>query len=134
MMQDIADLLFHDKTSKREKWIRLFDDPVWKPIFEAPLSAHRDLAYKQLKKVADSGLVSVLNFVDDPTNIFTAHEMIGTVSPSTTTKFTVHYNLFGGSVVALHTSRHKDIFEKLDRLDITGCFCLTELGYGNNAV
>jgi hypothetical protein len=32
-MQDIADLLFHDKTSKREKWIRLFDDPIWQPIF-----------------------------------------------------------------------------------------------------
>lgn len=67
------------------------------------MSAHRDLAYKQLKNVADSGLVSVLNFIDDPTNIFTAHEMIGMVSGSTTTKFTVHYNLFGGSIVALHT-------------------------------
>jgi acyl-CoA oxidase len=54
--------------------------------------------------------------VDDPTNIFTAHEMIGTVSGSTTTKFTVHYNLFGGSIVALHTDRHKDIFAKLDKL------------------
>lgn len=110
MMQDIADLLFHDKVAKRAKWIKLFDNPVWKPIFEAPLKEHRDLAYKQLKSVADSKLVSVLNFVDDPTNIFTAHEMIGTVSGSTTTKFTVHYNLFGGSIVALHTDRHKDIF------------------------
>lgn len=60
--------------------------------------------------------------------------MLGTVIGSTTTKFTVHYNLFGGSIVALHTERHKYIFEKLDRLEITGCFCLTELGYGNNAV
>lgn len=73
MIQDIADLLFHDTPTKRSKWITLFNDPIWKPIFEAPLSAHRDLAYKQLKKVADSGLVSVLNFFDDPTNIFTAH-------------------------------------------------------------
>ena len=80
------------------------------------MSAHRDLAYKQLKKVADSGIVSVLNFIDDPTNIFTAHEMLGMVNGSTTTKFTVHYNLFGGSIVALHTQRHKHIFEKLDRL------------------
>jgi acyl-CoA oxidase len=45
--------------------------------------------------VAKAGIVSVRNFFDDPTNIFTAHEMIGTVSASTATKFTVHYNLFG---------------------------------------
>jgi acyl-CoA oxidase len=55
----------------------------------------RDKAYKTLKKVADSGIVSVRNFFDDPTNIFTAHEMLGTVDGSTSTKFTVHYNLFG---------------------------------------
>jgi len=69
-----------------------------------------------LKKVTSSGVVSVLNFIDDPTNIFTAHEMIGTVSGSTSTKFTVHYNLFGGTIVALHTERHKKIFEKIDKL------------------
>jgi len=69
-----------------------------------------------LKKVTSSGVVSVLNFIDDPTNIFTAHEMIGMVSGSTTIKFTVHYNLFGGTIVALHTERHKKIFEKIDKL------------------
>lgn len=84
--------------------------------------------------MANSRLVSVLNFIDDPTNIFTAHEMIGSVSGATTTKFTVHYNLFGGSILALDKERNNDFFEKLDRLEITGCFCLTELGYGNNAV
>jgi acyl-CoA oxidase len=34
----------------------------------------------------------------------------------------------------LHTERHKAIFDKIDDLSIVGCFCLTELGYGNNAV
>ena len=48
-----------------------------------------------MKNVADSGIVSVRNFFDDPTNIFTAHEMIGMVNGNTATKFTVHYNLFG---------------------------------------
>lgn len=40
----------------------------------------------------------------------------------------------GGSIVALHSDRHKWIFDLIDSLAITGCFCLTELGYGNNAV
>jgi len=46
----------------------------------------------------------------------------------------VQYNLFGGSTVALHTERHAKIFDKIDSLEVIGCFCLTELGYGNNAV
>lgn len=57
----------------------------------------------QLKAVANSQVVKVTDFFSDPVNIFTAHENIGMVSPSTVTKFTVHYNLFGGSIVALHT-------------------------------
>lgn len=49
----------------------------------------------QLKAIAKSGVVYVTDFFTDPTNIFTAHENIGMVAGSTTTKFTVHYNLFG---------------------------------------
>jgi len=117
MYQDIADLLFHDKVSKRDKWMEIFKDPLWTPIFNTPLEKQRDHAYQMLKKVMHSGVVSVLNFIDDPTNIFTAHEMLGCVNGSGTTKFTVHMNLFGnfhhylgGSIVALHTERHKWIF------------------------
>lgn len=70
----------------------------------------------------------------DPTNIFTAHEFLGQIDPACGTKFTVQFNLFGGSVIALHTERHKWLFEKIDDLSVVGCFCLTELGFGNNAV
>lgn len=107
---------------------------MWTPRYNTDLTSQRNLSYAQLSAVVKSGIVSVRNFIDDPTNIFTAHEMIGTLAGSTATKFTVHYNLFGGSIVALHTDRHKYIFDQIDSLEVTGCFCLTELGYGNNAV
>ena len=94
-MSDLQRLLFHDKFEKREKWFRLFEDEVWTPRYNIDLPAQRALAYQQLSCVAQSGIVSVRNFFDDPTNIFTAHEMLGTISASTSTKFTVHYNLFG---------------------------------------
>lgn len=78
--------------------------------------------------------MSVLDFETDPTNIFTAHEFLGQIDPAAGTKFTVQLNLFGGSIVALHTERHKYLFPKIDDLSVVGCFCLTELGFGNNAV
>lgn len=35
--------------------------------------------------------------------------------------------------MALHTSRHLPFMKKVDSLENMGCFCFTELGYGNNA-
>lgn len=81
-----------------------------------------------------SGLVSVRDFFNDPKNIFLAHEMIGQLDGATVTKFTVQYNLFGGSMTALYTDRHEKYFDKIDSGEIIGCFCLTELGFGNNAI
>ena len=60
--------------------------------------------------------------------------MIAFIDASTVTKFTVQFNLFGGSITALHTNRHSYLFDKIDSFEIFGCFCLTELGFGNNAV
>ena len=43
--------------------------------------------------------------------------------------------MFGGTVLKLGTERHhKDLLEGIDNLNDIGCFGLTELGYGNNAV
>ena len=35
--------------------------------------------------------------------------------------------------MALHTDRHMSILKDVDSLNNMGCFCFTELGYGNNA-
>lgn len=59
--------------------------------------------------------------------------MIASVEGSLSTKFTVQNNLFGGTLMALSTDQHADFLKKVDNLDVMGCFCFTELGYGNNA-
>ena len=66
-------------------------------------------------------------------NIFTAHEMLAQINGSLATKFTVQFNLFGGSLMALHTERHLPFMRTVSSLKNMGCFCFTELGYGNNA-
>lgn len=59
--------------------------------------------------------------------------MIGMVDASLSTKFTVQFNLFGGTLNALSTERHLPFLRTISSLKNMGCFCLTELGYGNNA-
>uniref|UniRef100_A0A7S3Z4S3 Acyl-coenzyme A oxidase n=1 Tax=Lotharella globosa TaxID=91324 RepID=A0A7S3Z4S3_9EUKA len=50
-------------------------------------------------------------------------------------KLTVQFNLFGGTVLKLGTKRHHDLLlDGIDSFQKVGCFGLTELGYGNNAV
>jgi acyl-CoA oxidase len=56
------------------------------------------------------------------------------IDGSLATKFTVQFNLFGGTLIGLGTERHEKYLDGVDSLQTTGCFCLTELGYGNNAV
>ena len=49
--------------------------------------------------------------------------------------FYFQFNLFGGTVLKLGTERHHSkLLAGIDNLQDIGCFGLTELGYGNNAV
>ena len=125
--------LFGDKPEKIEKWHKLLKDPVFKPKYQMTLDEQRDLAYARIKRVCDEKIVSIFDFETDPHNIFTAHEMLGGVDGSLATKFTVQFNLFGGTLTGLYSQRHLPFMKQVDSLTNMGCFCFTELGYGNNA-
>jgi acyl-CoA oxidase len=133
-VQELSDIMLGDLPAKREKWYELLKDDVFKPTYNfATWDATREDPFEKFKKVRDAKMVSVTNFKDDPHNIFTAHEFLAMVDPSLAIKFTVQFNLFGGSIFALSTKRHEKYFKTIDTLETMGCFCLTELGYGNNA-
>ena len=102
--------------------------------YDLTLDEERDLALKRLKAVCDAGYISVLDFHRNPLKVFAAHEL-AVIDPAMGTKMTVQFNLFGGTVLKLGTDRHHDVLLKgIDDLSEVGCFALTELGYGNNAV
>lgn len=126
-------MLYGDNLDKRNKWFNLMVNPIFKPKYLLTIDEQRELAYQRIKAVADSKLFSIFDFDNDPTNLFTAHEMLGQIDGSLVTKFTVQNNLFGGSLMALHTDRHLPFMKRVDSLEVMGCFCFTELGYGNNA-
>ena len=95
------------------------------------LPEERELAFRRLRAVCRSGLVSMLDFRSNPLNIFAAHDVCGFADGAMATKATVHFNLFAGTVLKLGTERHvRALQPAVDALDVTGCFALTELGYG----
>ena len=127
-------LLDHDNHETRHGLRELGKDPIFVPRYSLPLAADRPLALQRLKKPCANNLISFFNFAHNPHRIFPAHEMVGMMDGSTATKMTVQFNLFGGTVRKLGTENHKHILDDVDSLRKIGCFALTELGYGNNAV
>ena len=132
--EELTNYLDRSCLENRAKWRAISKDPIFRHKQGQTLPQLRELAFQRLKKVADTNLVSVFDFRRNPQNIFAAHEMIALIDGSLVTKFTVQFNLFGGSMVCLGSERHNKVLAGIDDLSVIGCFALTELGFGNNAV
>jgi acyl-CoA oxidase len=133
----LNELLEPDNRANRFALRKLFSgDAIFVPKFNLTLREERELALKRLQRFCRSGgpYISVRDFERSPLNIFAVHETAGLVDGSMATKMTVQFNLFGGTLLALGSKRHDSILRGVDDLSIVGCFALTELGYGNNAV
>ncbi|KAF9923272.1 hypothetical protein FBU30_006650 [Linnemannia zychae] len=131
----LAQVLAHDHHTLRQK-IQSFAafDPIFIPRYDLSLPLARELAHQRLERLAEQRFISVFDFESDPLKIFAVHEMAGIIDQSMATKMTVQWNLFGGTVIKLGTERHRKLLEQIDSLESIGCFALTELGFGNNAI
>jgi len=134
-VQELQDLLDNDNHKMRAQMKDFMRDEVYIPRYDVELRDEREIAYQQLKRICLAGFADVTDFRTNPLRIFAAHEVAALCNPSMATKMTVQFNLFGGTVLKLGTQRHHDALVKpMNNLDAVGCFALTELGYGNNAV
>ena len=133
-VQKMKELLDHDNHEMRDQFREFLKQPIFQPRYDLTLEEERELALRRLQAICDSGFISVLDFHNNPLRVFAAHEL-AVIDQSMGTKMTVQFNLFGGTVLKLGTERHhKRLLEGIDNLTEVGCFGLTELGYGNNAV
>lgn len=139
-VQHMLDWQNHDLRKKIKDFM---NQDLFVPKFDISTAEERDAALKKLKAVCSQGFFSVRDFKTNPDKIFAAHEMVGLADGSAATKLTVQFNLFGGTVFKLGTERHYKMLAEsegepalasIDKLNQIGCFALTELGFGNNAI
>ena len=133
-VEKMTELLDHDNHQMRKEFRKFISEPVMVPRYNISLEEERELALRRLQRICDNNFISVLDFWNNPLRVFAAHELAAIIDPAMTTKMTVQFNLFGGTVLRLGTERHHYLLEGIDRMTDVGCFGLTELGYGNNAV
>jgi acyl-CoA oxidase len=138
----LARLLDHDNFEMREELRAFLAHPLFAPDRSRglPLNELRELALERLQLLCPPGVpggkfLSVLDFKKDPRRVFATHELVGLADGALATKMTVQWNLAGGTVLKLGTKRHHDEYiARMDGLEMIGCFALTELAWGNNAV
>lgn len=134
-MESLALKLLAIPAEKRDHWMRTLRDPVFTPVYNyANMDEMRHHTMKKVRKVFSERLFSVREFDTNPHNVFSSHEFVGLIDGAMAIKHTVQMNLFGGTCLALHNGRHDYLFDQIDSLETVGCFCFTELGYGNNAM
>ncbi|KAJ3325740.1 hypothetical protein HDV06_003510 [Boothiomyces sp. JEL0866] len=95
-------------------------------------------AAARLRQLINTKLLTLTDIQDDPDRFFEAHRIISEnavrLGPGFFIRFTVHYNLFAGTVVGLGTDEQiKKLVELNNQRPRLGCFGLTETFAGVNS-
>jgi len=108
---------------------------------EAIKSITSDKGYQdsaeQLRKLSSSGLLKLTDLKHNPARFFEAHRMLAEQSPNLGPgfwiRFTVHYNLCFGSVLAVGSDEQLAQLDDMQKKGLLGCFALTEKLAGVNS-
>ena len=106
-VEKLTHLLDHDNHEMRQKFREFISEPVMIPRYNISLAEERELALRRLQRICDNDFISVLDFWNNPLRIFAAHELAAIIDPAMTTKMTVQFNLFGGTVLKLGNEKNQ---------------------------
>mmetsp|Transcript_36273 Transcript_36273/g.91605 ORF Transcript_36273/g.91605 Transcript_36273/m.91605 type:complete len:499 (+) Transcript_36273:131-1627(+) len=94
-------------------------------------------ASARLRSLVASRALLLTDLRDAPARFFAAHHQLSRfatrLGPGFGIRFTVQYNLFAGTVLALGSSEHLQLLERIQEAGGLGCFGLTEKFAGVNS-
>ncbi|NIZ91277.1 acyl-CoA dehydrogenase family protein [Kineococcus rubinsiae] len=122
----------------RQKARREFPADFFGPTDHLSTREQRDLTRRRLQRITEIGghelgFSSAHGGGDSPGGQVAQFEMLGFTDASLMIKSGVQWGLFGGAVQALGTARHHEaLLPGILRLEIRGCFGMTETGHGSD--
>mmetsp|Transcript_25835 Transcript_25835/g.63574 ORF Transcript_25835/g.63574 Transcript_25835/m.63574 type:complete len:538 (-) Transcript_25835:291-1904(-) len=119
------------------------DEDPWAKTFAADVAGLKSegISYQDsadfLRALVRKGTLRFTDIRDDPERFFLAHRLLARLAPEHGPgfwiRFTVQFNLFAGTVVALGGPAQLAELEAIQRAGQLGCFCLTEKLAGVNS-
>ena len=134
----MRDYLDADDRDVRDRVLEVLRHPSLQMPFELPHDEYRERVLRAVRHLADQGLGG-LAFPEEfggagrPGGAVAAFETLAYGDLSEVVKYGVQFGLFGGSILQLGTRRHHEAYlERVARLDLPGCYAMTETGHGSN--
>jgi alkylation response protein AidB-like acyl-CoA dehydrogenase len=94
-------------------------------------------AAERFRKLLKTGLLKQTDLANNPERFFMAHRLVSDhalrIGPGFFIRFTVQYNLFSGTIVALGSEEQVASLDSMQRSGKLGCFGLTERFAGVNS-
>ena len=124
--------------STRRRVFDLLAEPGFAALPDLGTTAYREHVLRACRRLAGAGL-GRLSFPEehggqgDVGAFITAFATLAYGDLSLLVKFGVQFGLFGGSILNLGTAKHHDAYlPAVGRLELSGCFAMTETGHGSN--
>lgn len=98
---------------------------------------HYSKSADRLRRLLREGPLRLTDLTQEPERFFKAHDIISSfatqVGPGFGIRFTVQFNLFAGTILALGNPEQVKLLDKIQADGKLGCFCLTEVFAGVNS-
>lgn len=134
----LADYMSRPHAELRTRVLELLGTEAFQIDPELGRVEHRQRVLESIRILADEGLGLVgfpreFGGEGNPVGAVAVFETLAFGDTSTVIKFGVQFGLWGGSLYQLGTaSHHERWLEAMGRLDLPGCFAMTEIGHGSN--
>jgi acyl-CoA oxidase len=130
--------LERDHSELRVRVLGLLEADELRPRQGLPYEEYREHVLEALRFLAGEGLGALAYPVEhggagDPGASIAVFETLAYGDLSVLVKFGVQFGLFGGSILQLGTARHHERYlPSIGRLELPGCYAMTETGHGSN--
>src|SRR3954471_13139738 len=136
--QTLRTLLDGEHAAQRDRVREWLSDPANAPAADLPMDEHRERVLAWAKELASEGDTAMGYPVeyggqDAVGRSVASFETLAYGDLSLLVKCSVQFGLFGGAVLHLGTERHHERYLRaIARLELPGCFAMTETGHGSN--